>query len=110
MVISSVGKLDGLFLSLSIPACLTMANNVRFVAILVAFGAVFWQLFLRTLLYDGLGIGRVVLPLSDFPYQCQRIEGDPNIQACEDMWMDQKSRILYLACSDSLARKEWMPK
>lgn len=80
------------------------------IAITIAFGAVFYQWFLRDILFSAMGLGREILPISEFPYQCHRITGDPNIQACEDMWLDQKSRTLYLACSDSLARRDWMPK
>jgi hypothetical protein len=87
-----------------------MANKPALLAILVGFGAVFWQLFLRDAIYIGFGLGREVQPISDFPYRCHRISGDPNVQACEDMWLDQTTRTLYLACSDSLARKQWMPK
>ncbi|OAL36419.1 hypothetical protein AYO20_04315 [Fonsecaea nubica] len=86
-----------------------MANKLPLVAISLGFCAVFWQLFLREVLFNAVGLGRTVQPVTDFPYQCHRISGDPNLQACEDMWLDRGSRTLYLACSDSLARKEWMP-
>ncbi|OQU99407.1 SMP-30/Gluconolaconase/LRE-like domain-containing protein [Cladophialophora immunda] len=86
-----------------------MASKLPLVAISLGFCAVFWQLVLRDAFFNGMGLGRKVQPVTDFPYQCHRISGDPNIQACEDMWLDQRSRTLYLACSDSLARKEWMP-
>ncbi|EXJ57530.1 hypothetical protein A1O7_07878 [Cladophialophora yegresii CBS 114405] len=86
-----------------------MANKPALLAILVGFAALFWQLLLRDAIYNGAGLGRKVQPISDFPYRCHRVSGDPNIQACEDMWLDQKSRTLYLACSDSMARKQWMP-
>ncbi|OAP56413.1 hypothetical protein AYL99_09592 [Fonsecaea erecta] len=86
-----------------------MANKLPLVAISLGLCAVFWQLILRDALFNGLGLGRTVQPITEFPYQCHRISGDPNIQACEDMWLDQKSRTLYLACSDALARKDWLP-
>lgn len=76
---------------------------------LVAVGAILYQFLLRDLLAVSLGIGREVQPLSDFPYQCRRLTG-PGLEACEDMWLSESRRILYLACSSSLSRKEWMPK
>lgn len=87
-----------------------MANYPVIFAVLFGLGGILWQLFLRDALVHGLGVGREMQPVSDFPYKCHRISGDPNIQACEDMWLDQNSRTLYLACSESLARKAWMPK
>lgn len=76
---------------------------------LVALGAVIYQFIIRDLLLVSFGIGRDVQPLADFPYQCRRLDG-PGLEACEDMWLSESRRILYLACSDSLSRKHWMPK
>jgi hypothetical protein len=78
--------------------------------ILLVLGAVLWQFLLRDVLFRTIGLGRTVLPVSAFPYRCYRIKEDPNIQACEDMWLDDKSRTLFLACSDPVARRHWMPK
>lgn len=58
----------------------------------------------------GLAIGKVLQPISDFPsYRCHRIH-DPVLQACEDLWLSEPTRQLFLACSDSDARAKWMPK
>lgn len=63
-----------------------------------------------TVLKLGLAIGKVLQPISDFPsYQCRRIH-DPLLQACEDMWLSEATRQLFLACSDPDARSKWMPK
>ncbi|TKA21845.1 hypothetical protein B0A50_08514 [Salinomyces thailandicus] len=70
--------------------------------------AVVYQLVLKDALFITLGIGRSLQPISDFPYQCRRIE-DPILQACEDMWLSETSRQLFLACSDPLSRKQWLP-
>lgn len=67
------------------------------------------QLVLKTPVYLGFGIGKTFQPLSDFPYSCRRIE-DPRLQSCEDMWLSETTRQLFLACSDPVARKQWMPK
>ncbi|KAK2614255.1 hypothetical protein N8I77_001101 [Diaporthe amygdali] len=61
------------------------------------------------LLKLGLAIGRVLQPLSDFTsYECRRIQ-DPLLQACEDLWLSEATRQLFLACSDSDSRTKWMP-
>ena len=87
-----------------------MTSKVPLLSTLVVLGAAFYQFVLRDLLFVTVGIGRTVLPVSDFPYKCHRILGDPNIQACEDMWLEEKSRTLFLACSEPEARRDWMPK
>ncbi|KAK4507922.1 hypothetical protein PRZ48_001657 [Zasmidium cellare] len=70
--------------------------------------AVFYQLFLKTLIFVGMGVGRHVQPISDFPYQCRKIQ-DERLQACEDMWLSEETRQLFFACSDPFARQQWMP-
>ena len=62
-----------------------------------------------TLVKLGLAIGKTIQPISDFPYQCRRIS-DPRLEACEDMWLSEATRQLFLACSDPEARSHWMPK
>ena len=74
----------------------------------LAFAAVLYQTVLKDALFITYGLGRQLQPLSDFPYQCRRIR-DPIIQACEDMWLSENSRQLFLACSDPSSRKQWMP-
>lgn len=63
---------------------------------------------LVTLVKLGTGYGKKIQPISDFPYQCRRID-HPLLQACEDMWLSESTRKLYLACSDSHARLQWFP-
>ncbi|KAF9876492.1 hypothetical protein CkaCkLH20_05900 [Colletotrichum karsti] len=70
--------------------------------------AVGLQLVLKDPIKLGLGIGKTFQPLSDFPYSCRRIK-DPSLQACEDMYLFEPTRTLFLACSDPLARQQWMP-
>ncbi|KIV79805.1 hypothetical protein PV11_07350 [Exophiala sideris] len=86
-----------------------MPSTLQVLSLLFATGAALYQFLLRDVIFVTVGVGRTVLPVSSFPYQCTRIAGDPNIQACEDMWLDEKSRTLYLACSDPVARRDWMP-
>ncbi|KAF6845312.1 serum paraoxonase arylesterase [Colletotrichum musicola] len=70
--------------------------------------AVALQMVLKEPVSLGLGLGKTFQPLSDFPYSCRRIES-PQLQACEDMWLSESTRQLFLACSDPLARQRWMP-
>lgn len=77
-------------------------------ALAVANIAVFYQYFLKWLIFDVNGVSRVMQPLSDFPYNCRRIN-DHNLAACEDAWIDEKSRQIFLACSNVLGRKAWNP-
>ena len=63
---------------------------------------------LRVPLHVLIGWNRHMQPVEDFPYECRRIE-DPRLQACEDMWLSEESRVLYLACSDPVARSQWLP-
>jgi hypothetical protein len=76
---------------------------------LALLSALLWPVILRDIIVISGGFGRKLQPLSDFPYQCRRISG-PCLQACEDMWLSERTRQLFLACSTSLGRKEWMPK
>ncbi|KAK6213937.1 hypothetical protein QIS74_09939 [Colletotrichum tabaci] len=66
------------------------------------------QLVLKDPVWMAFGIGKTFQPLSDFPYSCRRIK-DPRLQACEDMWLSEATRQLFLACSDPLSRQQWMP-
>ncbi|KAK8876954.1 Serum paraoxonase arylesterase [Apiospora arundinis] len=66
----------------------------------------------HVVLYTGVrlffGIGHTLEPLSAFPYKCRRIE-DERLQACEDMWLSESTRQLFLACSESKGRQQWSP-
>jgi hypothetical protein len=84
-----------------------LLTKVGFSAVVVL--AVLFQVFLKDSVWMLLGIGRVMQPLSDFPYTCRRIV-DPRLEACEDMWLSQSTRQMFLACSDSMSRQSWMPR
>jgi hypothetical protein len=71
--------------------------------------AVVWPSIFNDIVVVQNGYGRKIQPISDFPYQCRKISG-PGLQACEDMWLSERTRQLFLACSNPLGRKEWMPK
>ena len=77
--------------------------------ILAALAAGIYQLELHRSIAYFMGIGHKFEPLSTCPnYKCRRIE-HPRMRACEDMWLSEATRQLFLACSDPLTRNEWMP-
>ncbi|KAI1076983.1 hypothetical protein F5B20DRAFT_583722 [Whalleya microplaca] len=79
-------------------------------ALLVLLLAALQQLQLPRILDLAFGLTRASEPLAAFPgYRCRRLRADARLQACEDMWLSEASRVLFLACSDSLGRREWMP-
>ncbi|KAH8888421.1 calcium-dependent phosphotriesterase [Thozetella sp. PMI_491] len=61
-----------------------------------------------TLVQLGYGLGTHRQPVSDFPYQCRRID-HPRLHGCEDMWLSDSTRELYLACADVEGRTQWNP-
>ncbi|KLU83157.1 hypothetical protein MAPG_02222 [Magnaporthiopsis poae ATCC 64411] len=82
---------------------LLKAIGVVLVAIIAAIFPIL-QLGWKTIAY-----GRVLQPVSDFPYTCRRIENQPRLKACEDMWLSEATRQLFLACGDPAARSHWSP-
>ena len=86
-----------------------MASNIpTFISIVVLLSGVLYQFVLRDFVTMGLGIGRSTQSLSEFPYDCRRIY-HPKLEACEDAWIDDKTRTLYAACSSTAARLKWLP-
>ena len=77
--------------------------------VIVAVLAILFQVFLKEAVWLGFGIGHTIEPLSNFPYTCRRIQ-DPRMESCEDMWLSESTRQLFLACSDPRSRPLWMPK
>ncbi|KAL8295822.1 hypothetical protein RB600_001354 [Gaeumannomyces tritici] len=75
--------------------------------VLVAIVAVLFPTLQLT--WKAFGYGRVLQPVSDFPYTCRRIDQQPRLRACEDMWLSEATRQLFLACGDPMARPHWSP-
>lgn len=82
---------------------------IVFASLLVALTSFIYQSRLYYLPIVGFGLNHTLEPIGTFPYRCRRLE-DPQLQACEDMWLSERTRQLFVACSDSLARQHWMPK
>jgi hypothetical protein len=75
-------------------------------ALVVAWGAGFYQLYLREVFSTTLGFGRVIQSIDEFPYDCRRVV-HPRLEACEDLWLDNEARVLYAACSGTAGTLEW---
>ncbi len=84
----------------------------RLISIIVAVAAVVlgvaYQSKVENILFVVLGLGRVIQPIEDFPYDCRRIR-HPLLESCEDMWLDDEGRALYAACSSIIGRMGWAP-
>lgn len=72
--------------------------------------AVGFQVLLKDAVWLLLGIGKHIQSVDEFPYECRSIGGDPRLHACEDMWLSEETRVLYLACSDPVGRMHWLPR
>ena len=85
-----------------------MSKLATFSTIGVVILATLWQVLLKDFLFSVVGIGRHVQPIEDFPYTCRRIQHKA-LEACEDMWLDEEDRKIYLACMGVAARVGWNP-
>ena len=86
-----------------------MAGLKTVSALVVLLAAAIYQTQFYSFVSNGLGLFQASEPLSSFPYTCRRIE-DERLRACEDMWLSERSRRLFLSCSDALSKKEWCPQ
>lgn len=81
----------------------------RAAAIIVAVAAVLYQYVAKALIFDTLGYGRVVQNVSAFSHlSCQKID-NLGLEGCEDMWLNDRNGFVYMACSDSQSRVQWLP-
>jgi hypothetical protein len=87
-----------------------MVNLVSRVAIIGAvFIAVAYQFIFKTIIFHTLGYGRKVSSIKDFPdVRCEKIT-ELGLEGCEDMWLHEPTGALYMACSDSQSRTQWLP-
>lgn len=69
---------------------------------MVLFG-VLHQTWLKEGRFEIIGIGRVMKSIHEFPYTCRRIRHQ-RLEACEDLWLDDQERVVYLACASSVGR------
>ena len=85
-----------------------MANLFSKISVVTAVVvAIFYQVVLKGLIWKTFGFGRHVDNISAFNVQCQKIHDIT--QACEDLWLHEPTGYLYMACSDSIGRTQWLP-
>jgi hypothetical protein len=77
-------------------------------AFAVAAFAAIYQFWVKELVFDVLGVGRAIEPIENFPWDCRRV-AHPHFEGCEDLYLDEEGRVLYAACSGSIARSQWNP-
>jgi arylesterase/paraoxonase len=75
---------------------------------LVVLIAILYQFIFKSLIFDTLGYGRSISAISAFNVKCKKID-QLGLEACEDMWLDDRSGYLYMACSDSETKTQWLP-
>jgi len=76
-------------------------------ALVVAWGASLYQIYLKDLFTITFGVGRVIQSIDEFPeFNCRRLV-HPRLEACEDIWLDNEGRTLYAACAGTAARLAW---
>jgi len=83
-------------------------SNLLYYSAVVAWSATVYQYLIKDILTVSLGLGRVIQSIDEFPYSCQRIE-TPQLEACEDLWLDESERVLYAACAGTKSRMAWSP-
>ncbi|KAH7343124.1 serum paraoxonase/arylesterase-like protein [Pyrenochaeta sp. MPI-SDFR-AT-0127] len=81
-------------------------GSTVYYALVVAWGASLYQLYLKDLFATTFGIGRVIQSIDEFPYTCRRVQ-HPRLEACEDLWLDNQGRTLYAACAGTEGRLQW---
>ena len=83
-------------------------STLNYYGAIVAWSASIYQFRIKDLLQVFLGLGREIQSLDEFPYSCTRIE-NPQLEACEDIWLDEQDRVLYAACTGTESRFAWKP-
>ncbi|KAF2733673.1 hypothetical protein EJ04DRAFT_564924 [Polyplosphaeria fusca] len=82
---------------------------VRYLPLFVVLAGVWYQWWLKDFIFQTLGVWKVVEPIEKFPYKCRSIK-HKQLEACGDMWLDEKNRVLYAACVGLKAREQWNPR
>lgn len=77
--------------------------------LIVGLGVLLYQMQLPRMISLGLGLAQTGAPLSTYPYTCRRLYHE-RLKACEDMWLSEATRQLFLACSEPLSRSLWAPR
>lgn len=78
--------------------------GLRISLIGIAIGTIFYQFLYKSIILKDLGYNRILEPIASFGVRCERID-DPGLVGCTSMWLHKESGLLYIACSDSVARR-----
>jgi arylesterase/paraoxonase len=70
--------------------------------------ALFYSFVLSPLLWTTFGVRRVIQDLSEFNATCEKVD-TLGLEGCEHMWMHHGTGLLYIACSESKSRMQWVP-
>jgi hypothetical protein len=70
--------------------------------------AVLWQVLLKDVIFMTFSYGKILEPLSNYPYNCKRLYSSL-LESCEDIKLDEEGRHLYAACSSQKNRLAWSP-
>jgi hypothetical protein len=95
-----------LFLRSSIISVYPMVSTWQKFGLAVALCATLYQWYIKDFLFVTIGLGRTLQTLGEFPFNCRRLHHE-NLEGCEDLWLDDEARVLYAACSGSIARSQW---
>jgi hypothetical protein len=98
-----------LFLRLKVLRSSAVMVSIQSSALAAAILAAIYQFFLKDFFLITFGIGRVVEPLENFPYKCKNLRHG-QLEGCGDMWLDERTRVLYAACAGVQGRREWNPR
>lgn len=75
----------------------------------VALVGILYQFIFKSIVFDVLGVARKVDSIKAYSHvRCEKID-KLGLEGCEDMWMHEKTGYLYMACSDTKSRQEWLP-
>jgi hypothetical protein len=83
-------------------------GTLLYYSVVAVWSASLYQFWLKDFLAVTVGLGRVIQKMDEFPYECRRIE-HKQLEACEDLWLDEEERVLYAACAGTESRMAWNP-
>ncbi|KAF2787314.1 serum paraoxonase/arylesteras-like protein [Melanomma pulvis-pyrius CBS 109.77] len=83
-------------------------TSLRYSAIAAVVLAFCYPWWLKDLLLVKFGIRRLGEPIENFPYKCRNLKHG-QLEGCGDMWLDERTRVLYAACAGIQGREEWNP-
>jgi arylesterase/paraoxonase len=75
----------------------------------VAVIAGLYQLVFKGIIFDTLGYGRSISSINTYSNaRCEKID-NLGLEGCEDMWLHEPTGFLYMACTNSQSRTQWLP-